>query len=508
LSPPYNYDRLSAQDASFLAFEDGDTHMHVGATQIFEIGSLASADGGVDFDAYRSATQSVLHRIPRYRQRLEWIPLEGHPVWVDDKDFNLDYHLRHTSLPRPGTERQLKRLSARIMSQPLDRSKPLWEIWVVEGLEGDRFAVISKIHHCMVDGSSGVDLAQILMSTTPEYEIEEAPRYIPRPVPAGSRLLVDEWARRATIPLRVLRGLRAFRRETADLGEELRIRTRALSGLFGMYRSASESPINGEIGPHRRFDWLQMPLEEVKAVRRLLGCTLNDVVLATVTGAVRSFMRERQVDPAGLDFRVSAPVSVRREGERGKLGNRVSAWILELPIGESDRMEQLERIRATTQELKESRQAVGVDMLMQAANWMPSALLALGARASSGPINAIVTNVPGPQFPLFLLGAKLDAMYPQVPLLPNTGLGIALISYDGRLCWGFSADYELVPDLHRFVVLVRGSFDELARLAGAAPSEEAGPPARERRAEASLGSSAEDRGAAAAKPLRPPTPLH
>jgi len=505
---PYNYERLSAQDASFLAFESANTHMHVAATQVFETGRLATGDGGVDFDAYRRATEAVLHRIPRYRQRLQWIPLESHPVWVDDPDFNIEYHLRHASLPRPGTEEQLKRLSARIMGQPLDRSKPLWEIWVVEGLEGGRFAVISKIHHCMVDGSSGVDLAQILMSLTPDFEIEEAPRYIPRPLPSGSRLLVDEWARRATIPLRVLRGLRAFRRETEDLAGELKIRTRALTGLFGMYRSASESPVNGDIGPHRRFDWLEMPLEDVKAVRRKLGCSLNDVVLATVTGAVRSFMQERQVDPASLEFRVSAPVSVRREGEQGRLGNRVSAWILELPIGEADRLKQLEALHATTQELKESRQAVGVDMLMQAANWMPSALLALGARASSGPINAIVTNVPGPQFPLYLLGAKLEAMYPQVPLLPNTGLGVALVSYNGRLCWGFNADYELVPDLVRFVALVRESFLDLAKLAGAAPTDDEAASARVRSAEASMAGDAESLDEPDTEAMPAPTPLH
>jgi len=485
---PFNYERLSAQDASFLAFEDGSTHMHVAATQVLEAGPLRTPEGGIDFDAYRRAIESVLHRIPRYRQKLQWIPFENHPVWVDDPDFNLDYHLRHTSLPQPGGERQLKRLSARVMSQPLDRAKPLWEIWVVEGMEEGRFGLISKIHHCMVDGSSGVDLAQILMSLSPDdTRIDEAPRYLPRPAPSGTRLVIDEWARRATMPIQILRGIRSLREETGDLGHEIGVRVRALGALLGMVRSSSESPVNGRLSPHRCFDWLQMSLADVKQVRRQLGCSLNDVVLATVTGAVRSFMQQRNVDPASIDFRVSAPVSVRKNDERGRLGNRVSSWILPLPIDEPDRISQLRKIYSQTQQLKESNQAVGVDMLMQAANWMPSALLAVGARAASGPINSIVTNVPGPQFPLYMLGARLLAMYPQVPLLPNTGLGIALVSYDGKLCWGFNADYELVPDLEHFVTAIGVSFEDLAKAAAAVgPIFEDGKSAGSSRAKAIL----------------------
>jgi WS/DGAT/MGAT family acyltransferase len=435
------YDRLTAQDMSFLLAETPTSYMHVAATQVFERGELGTEDGGLDFESIKKATASVLHRIPRYRQKLQWSPVFERPVWVDDRDFNLDYHMRHTALPRPGSLAQLKRLSARVMAQQLERQRPLWEMWIIEGLEGGRFAVISKIHHCMIDGASGVDLAQILLSLTPEQTIAEAPRYVPRPAPSGLELARDEALRRALMPLKAFRGLRAFRQETSP---------------------ASDTPINGDIGPHRRFDWLTLPLADVKAVRKAAGCSVNDVVLTTVAGALREYLSDRGADPRQLDFRISAPVSLRRDDERGTLGNRVSSWIVQLPLDEPTPKARLARIHEATRELKESRQAMGVEMMMEVAEWTPPVLLSLGAQAVSGPINSIVTNVPGPQFPLYLLGARLLAMYPMVPLLPGMGLGIALFSYDGHLCWGFNADFDLVPDLERIPGLVEHAFKEFA----------------------------------------------
>lgn len=460
---PYNYDRMSAQDHSFLMAEKGGVHMHIAATQIFEAGPLRAPSGGVDIDAFRRATEAVLHLIPRYRQRLAWTPVEGRPVWVDDPEFNLDFHVRHTSLPKPGSTEQLKHLAARIMSQPLDRTRPLWETWVVEGLEGgERFAVISKMHHCMMDGSSGVDLAHILLSPVPQTEIPEPMPYMPRPVPSGLELLQDTAGRVARAPLRALRGLREFAEATSDLGAELSLRAQALSELAGwVVQGASDTPINGKLGPHRRFDWLTMSLDEVRAVARQLECTVNDVILTTVSGAVRSFLTHRRCDPARIDFRVSAPVSVRRDEDRGRMGNQVSSWIVRLPIDEAEPLERLRKIHETTRRLKESKQALGVEMMMTMAEWTPSVVLSLGARAASGPINMIVTNVPGPQIPLYLLGAKLLEAFPLVPLLENTGLGIALFSYDGKLCWGFNGEYERLADMRRFVHAVRDSFDEL-----------------------------------------------
>lgn len=471
------YDRLSAQDFSFLVAETSTIHMHVAATQIFEAGPLRTADGGIDIDAVKRAIESVLHRLPRYRQRLEWIPIENHPVWVDDREFHLDYHIRHTSLPRPGSSEQLKRLSARIMAQELDRSRPLWETWVVEGLKGDRFALITKIHHCVIDGSAGVDLAQILLSPYPEYEVGEVARWVPRSVPSGWTLLRDSVWRYVGLPLQAVRGFRELRAHTENLSGELLVRARAITELLGWaVRPASETPLNGRLGPHRRLDWLPMRLAEFKAVSKALGCPVNDLVLATVTGAVRDFLMYRRVHPGEIDFRVSAPVSVRRDEERGRMGNRVSSWIVRLPIDEPDPRRRLEAIHAVTGELKASKQALGVEMMMALAEWTPNVLISLGARAASGPINMIVTNVPGPQFPLYMLGAKLLELYPQVPLLENTGLGVALFSYDGKLCWGFNADYDLLPDLRVFVGCIEASFHELARAAGVEiePSRERG----------------------------------
>jgi len=480
----YAYDRLTALDNSFLIFEKPNAYMHVASTQIFDAGPLKREGGGIDADAIKSLVAASLPQIPRYRQKLAWIPLEGHAVWVDDDRFNLDYHVRHTSLPRPGGEEELKRLSARVNQQHLDRERPLWEIWIVEGLENDRFALISKVHHCMVDGISGVDLMRVLMSLSPEYSPPEAPRFVPRPAPSGLELLRHELARRVRLPFAAIRDLGSFAREAKDARQELLVRLRAAAETLGAtLRSASQTPLNRPIGPHRRVDWMPMEIAEVKTVRKALGGSLNDVVLTTVTGAVRRFLTRRGVSTRGLDFRVMAPVSVRSADESGALGNRVSAWVVPLPVGEEDPRRQLEQISARTAELKESRSAVGAEVLTQVAEWTPSNLLALGARNATRllPFNLVVTNVPGPQVPMYMAGARMTEVYPHVPLLDNLGLGIALLSYDGRIFWGFSADYDVVPDLGAFVAGTREAFGELLALArSAAVAETPRPRARSR----------------------------
>jgi len=432
------------------------------------MGPLETADGGVDIKSIRRATEAVLHLIPRYRQKLAWIPFFNHPVWVDDSEFNLDYHIRHSSLPRPGGIDQLKRLSARLMSMPLDRARPLWETWVVEGLEGNRFAVITKLHHCMLDGEAGADLAQILMSPDPNHRLpEEIPAYIPRPAPTAMELFTGEVAQRASLPLQAFRGIRDLTSHTESLRDEISIRARALGELVGYaVRPPSETPMNADLGPHRNFDWLTMDLAAVKSVRKALGCTVNDVVLTVVSGAVRRFLERRRVRPDDIDFRISAPVSVRRDDAKGGMGNHVSAWILKLPIAERDPRKQLEAIHEVTQDLKASKQALGVEMMMELAEWSPGVVLSLGARAAAGPINMIVTNVPGPQFPLYMLGARLLESFPQVPLLQGTGVGVALFSYDGKIFWGFNGDYASMPDLECFRQFVEDAFDDVCECAG------------------------------------------
>ncbi len=464
-----HYERLSAMDTSFLILERPQSPLHVSATLIYETGPLARPDGGIDVDAYRAATEAVLHRIPRYRQKLQWIPVVGHPVWVDDTSFNLDYHLRHTSLPRPGSEEQLKKLSARIMAQPLDHSKPLWEAWVVEGLEGGRFAVISKIHHCMVDGMAGKDLAQILHSTDPEERLREpAPPWNPVEPPSGRQLLTDEIGRYLGLPARAARGLRAARAELAEVGESVGTRVDSIRQMMSAMRDApTKTALNGPVGPHRRFDWRDMPLADVKAVRRKLGCTINDLVLATVTGAVRDFLLARGESVDDIDFRIAAPVSIRSDADH-EMGNRVSQWFVRAPVDEPDPLARVEQIRIATEELKASRQALDADLIMNIAEWTPTILLSLASRSASGsaPYNMMVTNVPGPQEPLYLLGARLQSLYSQVPIADTTALGVALVSYAGKLCWGFNADFESVPDLDVFVDAIDASFQEIAHAAG------------------------------------------
>lgn len=473
--PQYMYERLSAQDNSFLVSERANMPLHIAGVGIYELGDLATDLGGVDVRKYKRALEAQLHRIPRYREKLQYVPVEGRPVWVDDPHFNIDYHVRHAALPKPGGVEELKKLTARIITRPLDRTRPLWEMWIIEGLSEDRFAILNKIHHCMIDGASGADVAQILMSPTPQHEVGEPRPFMPRPAPSATELALDAAKRLALSPIEMVGRLGAFARGASDVGSEIGARVRAVGELVrASLAPSSETPINGNLGPHRRADWLTLPLDDVKTVRRVLDCTVNDVVLATVTGAVRQYLIRRGVLPDEIDFRITAPVSVRSEEEEGRLGNRVSAWILRLPIEEADPVAWVRRIHEGTCELKESRQALGIDLLMSAAEYAPASLMALGSRLASGPINMVVTNVPGPQFPLYILGAKLLELHPLVPLLDGTGLGIALFSYDGNLHVGLNADYEMVPDLSGFTALFAGAFMTLVDAAGVgAPASDA-----------------------------------
>lgn len=466
MSAPW-YEPLSALDRSFLALESRTTHMHVGAVATFEAASLRRSDGGVDIERIRRFVDSKLHLIPRYRQRLAWLPLEQVPVWVDDEHLNLAYHVRHISLPRPGTDGQLEELAGRLMSQQLDRAKPLWELWVVEGLDGDRFALVTKVHHCMIDGVAGVDLMAMLLDVAPTAEITEPPPWLPRPVPGGTELFIRETSRLVSEALATLRDLPGLAGDAVGvLGEAARrLRAMGASLTSGWLLPADRTPLNGSIGPNRRFDRLDLPLAAVKTVKDALGGTVNDVVLATVAGGVRRFLIERrgrsEADLAGLDFRVMAPVSVR--SRRGTMGNEVAMWLVRLPVGVPDPSARLQAVAAATRRLKETEQALGAATLARLSAGAPGTLVSLGARlaAQARPFNMTVTNVPGPQFPLYLLGARLLATYPLVPLWDGHGVGVALFSYDGTLHWGFNADWDLMEDLADFVAEVEAGFEEL-----------------------------------------------
>jgi len=462
-----NYERLSPLDRTFLDLEYPETHMHVAAVAVFDAGPLRTRDGGIDIEKIRKYVASRLHLIPRYRQRIARIPLENHPVWVDDDRFNLEYHVRHTALPRPGGDEQLKLLTGRIVSQQLDRGKSLWELWIVEGLDGDRFAMISKTHHCMIDGVAAVDLASLLLSPSPDATIPDPQPWQPHSAPSRRELVMEEARRRLAAPLEfgkaVLNAVQSPVQAAESVSEQISAVTETLgAGLF----PASESPFNRPIGPHRRFECTAFELADVKRVKNALGGTVNDVVLATVAGAVGSFLRSRGFSPeqiAQLDFRALVPVSLRASSERGTLGNRIASWAARLPIAQTDPRLRLEAVRAVTADLKQSRQAMGAEVLARVSDWTVPTLLSLAMRlaARARAFNLTVTNVPGPQLPLYMIGSRMLAAYPLGPLFLNQALNIALLSYDGRLHWGLNGDWDVLPDLRDLVGAIHASFDEL-----------------------------------------------
>jgi diacylglycerol O-acyltransferase / wax synthase len=466
----HHYDRLTAMDATFLELEDTNVHMHVGSVGIFDAEPLGLPGGGIDIERIRAMSDSALGRHPRFRQKLAFIPVLGHPVWVDDDRFNLSYHLRHTSLPVPGDVRRLKRLTGRIMSQKLDRGKPLWEMWFVDGLEGGRFAVVTKVHHCMVDGISGVDLMSSLMRADREPAIHPARPWLCRPAPSPARLLGDEVWRRAALPGELMRGARHA------LSEPRRALSSLRDGLEGIGEAisagltpATSTPLNPAIGPHRRFDWARFDLAAVKSVKNRLGGTINDVVLACVAGAIRRFLQGRGVDVHGLDFRSMVPVSIRSGAERGALGNRVSFLLAHLPVDEKDPCQRMRRVIEETRKLKGSKQVLGAELIEDISDRTFATLFLQYARLAAQALsyNMVVTNVPGPQFPVYLLGARMLETYPLVPLFNNQALGIALFSYDGGLFWGFNSDWDAMPDLHDVVSALVKEFAELSSAAAA-----------------------------------------
>jgi WS/DGAT/MGAT family acyltransferase len=466
-----HYDRLSAVDATFLEVEDENSPLHVGALAIFDAKPLTRPGGGVDIDRIRALIEPLL--VPRYRQRIARIPITNHPVWVDDPRFNLHYHVRHVSLPAPGDERLLKRLAGHVFALPLDHRKPLWELWVVEGVAGDRFAILTKAHHCMLDGVGTADLMVSSMSASPDAAPPAERRWLPRPAPGPVGLLAGELQRNLGSAFDALRSARSVAARPLQAAQSLR------DGLAGVaqalatsFHQSSPTPLNVEIGPHRRFDWLRFDLADVKEVKNRLGGTVNDVALAVASGALRRFLLARGEDVDQLDFRAMIPVNLRARNESGGFGNRVTLMAARLPLDTADPRERLARIVDTTRKLKASRLARGVEILEEISDLGLSALFAQLARltARSRPFNVVITNVPGPQIQAYLLGAPLLDAYPLVPLYRNQALGIALFSYHGGLFWGLNADWDAVPDLHDLVEALATDFEELRKAAAEAPA--------------------------------------
>ncbi len=459
-----NQDRLTGLDSSFLHLERDAAHMHVAACMVFE-GRAPAYDDLVD------EIVSRLHLVPRYRQRLALVPFnQGRPVWVDDPHFNVTYHVRHTALPRPGGDEELKRLCGRVFSQALDRARPLWELWLVEGLSDERFAVLSKTHHALVDGVSGVDIVTVLFDTSPDPMPVAPPdhEWVPKPLPSSAQLLADALLERATVPGEIVRGVRATVRGPRQVAQRV---GGALVGVGAMawagLQAAPLSPFNVRIGPHRRFTWVRGDLAQFKAIKNELGGTVNDVVLAVVTGALGRYMR-RHGDATDVDLRALIPVSVRADVERGALGNRVAAMWAPLPVGLIDPQQRLHRISGAMKDLKGSGQAVGAQVLTELSGFAPPTIMDQAARlqARQRLFNLVVTNVPGPQVPLYMLGRELEALYPMVPLAENTALGIAIMSYNGQLNFGLVADYDALADVEVLADELRSSIEELAAAAG------------------------------------------
>lgn len=458
-------DRLSSTDASFLHQEGRASHMHVGAVMIFEGPPPARAD-------FLAQIDSRLHLVPRYRQKLAFPRFEmGRPLWIDDPRFNIEYHVRHTALPAPGGIEQLRQLTGRIFSQRLDRSKPLWETWLVQGLEDNRFALISKTHHSLVDGVSGVDLTTVLFDLSPvPAEIEEPEEgWEASPEPTQAELIAEGVKGLARTPVELAGGItRALRNPSGALNSAREAAEGIGELVWAGLNPAPETPLNVPIGPHRRAWWVRNSLDDYKKIKNELGGTVNDVFLTVVSGALGRWLRTRGVRTEGLELRALVPVSIRPEGATQDLGNQIAAMRGPLPVYATDPVERLRIVRESMAHLKQSKQAVGAEVIAGLNDFAPPTLLAQASRLnfSTRLFNLIVTNVPGPQFPLYLLGRELQELAPMAFLPENHALAVAAMSYNGCVDFGLLGDYDAMPDLDVFADYLEDALAELMEAAG------------------------------------------
>ncbi len=462
--------RMSAQDASFLHIESDNSPMHVGGVSIFE-------GPPPPFPEVVAVVRSKLQFVPRYRQVVRFVPFAlARPVWVDDQHFNIGYHLRRTALPDPGGDDELRALVGRVMSQNLDRAKPLWEMWVVEGLDQGRWALVSKVHHAMVDGVAGTDLMTVLLDRERDPEAAPAEDWTPEPGPGQVGLLGGAIVERAANPVAAAEGLLGALLTPRQLAGMVEDTARGMIGFAGMARPTGSS-LNGHLGPHRRWDWARGRLADVQLVRRALGGTVNDVVLAAITHGFRELLQARG-ESVDRTLRTLVPVSVRRPGERGTYNNRVSAIFAELPVGIADPAACLASIRIQMAGLKESKQAVAGETLTSLSGFAPPMLLALGARVASKlpqrSLNTGTTNVPGPQFPLYLVGRRMLESFPYIPLFASVRVAVAIFSYDGALSFGVSGDYDTAPDISVLCAGIEHGLAQLVALAQPASMEAPG----------------------------------
>jgi WS/DGAT/MGAT family acyltransferase len=459
-------ERLSSVDFSFLTNESSSNHMHVGGILIFEGPPPA-------YDDLLEHIRSRLHLVPRFRQKLAHPPAQtGRPFWVDDPNFNLAYHVRHSALPAPGSEEQLRLMAARVFSQQLDRTKPLWELWLVQGLTRKRFALITKTHHALVDGISGVDIATVLFDTKPVPQPAEPDHdWIAHPEPSRAGMAAKGIGGVLGAPVRLARRVeraiehpRATARQVAEAVEGV--------GEIGwaFANPAPKLPLNVEVGSHRRFTWVRSDLGQMKRIKNELGGTVNDVVLAVVAGAIREWLHGRGIRTEGLEMRAQVPVSIRAEGEHGQLGNRLAVMRAPLPVYIEDPVRRLKTVSRAMEGLKHSKQALGAEVITRFNDFAPPTLLAQAARInfSTRLFNLVVTNVPGPQIPLYVLGRELEDIFPVGFLPPNQALFVAIMSYNGGVNFGLLADYDAMDDVDLIAQGIEQSIAELAEAAEAA----------------------------------------
>src|SRR3954453_22134040 len=458
-------DRLTAVDASFLTNESDSSHMHVGAILVFEGPPPLYTD-------LVEHVRGRLALVPRFRQRLSVPPFEaGRPLWIDDVNFNLTYHIRHSGLPEPGGEEELKLLAGRVFSQQLDHSKPLWELWLVQGLERARFAILTKTHHAMVDGISGVDIATVLFDLEPiPKPVEVRNEWAPKPEPSTQSLVLRGATDLAKAPLRLARRASEAVRNPETTARKAGEAVEGLGEFVGALADpAPDVPLNQEIGPHRRFVWARSELATFKRIKDTFGGTVNDVVLTVVTGALREWLHGRGVRTEGLELRALVPVSIRTEDERGNLGNKIAVMRGPLPVYVDDPVRRLRVVSEAMEGLKRSKQALGAEVIARFNDFAPPTLLAQASRVnfSTRLFNLIVTNVPGPQLPLYVLGRELQEVFPVAFLPQNHTMAVAIMSYNGRLGFGLLADYDSMEDVEDFAAGLNRSLEELEEAAPA-----------------------------------------
>jgi diacylglycerol O-acyltransferase len=469
-------DRLSGLDAGFYFAESENTPMHVGSVTVFE--GPAPSYG----DIVRLLL-SKLPVVPRYRQRVREVPLQlARPLWLDDPHFNILYHVRHTAVPGPGSDEQLRNLAGRVLGQRLDMAKPLWEFWLVEGLADNRWAIISKVHHCMVDGVAGTDLMTLMFDLEPDAKHDAPEPWTPERTPSNLELVTGAVSETVAHPIRQLPAVPSVRKAVKGLVDSASTLAQTVPSLAKQAVTPTARSLNGPIGPHRRWAWTDGRIDEFKAVRTALGGTVNDVILTAITSGFRDLLAERgELSSDKLVVRSMVPVSVRRDDEKGAMDNRVSAVFVDLPVGQPDPKARLAAIRGQMDEYKKAMQAVDVPSIIAMGDFVAPALLSLGVRAvmQAGQLwcQAVTTNVPGPNFPLYVLGRKMQSANAYVPIAGGTRLSIGIFSYLNTITFGINADFDAFPDVDVLSEGIRRGIDELVALAAkegaAAPAAKA-----------------------------------